>query len=267
MSASKIALVEQLESRRMFAVTPVSTGGSATGGGKVVVSGATLKITANPRTGSSVRVTTAEDGGVILVSFGGRQALAFDKGNLASIIFTGSRFQDRITIREEGGLIDIALIIRPGAGSDYVDLDRTLGRVFGDSGNDTLLGSAGDDVMSGGSGNDRIYGADGFDSLVGQGGNDDLRGDAQDDTLNGGSGNDLLDGGAGSDVLNGEGGSNRLVDRATRGELNIFYGGQGFNQIFGTTTDAYYNLDWWDDQVFFSKPLPVGGEGGGDGEE
>ena len=249
MSVGVIAGIEALESRRMFA------GGMSTAGGAAFIDGATLRIVADARRSTNVRITTEDDGETILVAINGRGAQAFSKETLASVLFTGGRGQDRVTVREDGGRIDLPLIIRTGAGGDYVDLDETEGRVAGGDGNDTLLGSSGDDRMDGEAGNDRVFGGRGFDLLRGGGGNDDIRGDDGDDTLIGERGNDVLDGGFGSDELDGGDGRNRLVDRARRGEFNIFYGGLGRNDIFRTTTDEFRDIDHWFDRVYLSRPL------------
>ncbi|MGY8667411.1 calcium-binding protein [Bradyrhizobium sp. UFLA05-109] len=82
-------------------------------------------------------------------------------------------------------------------GDDMISLDETNGalpaaRLFGGTGNDTLIG---------GSGNDQLFGGADNDTLIGKGGNDLLFGGAGNDTLTGGTGNDQMFGGAGNDRM------------------------------------------------------------------
>ncbi len=93
--------------------------------------------------------------------------------------------------------------------NDYLDLLKEKSRLYGGTGNDTLLASLGDDYLDGGVGNDdldgnfgddELYGGDGDDTLSGGDGNDTLYGGDGDDTLNSGAGNDILNGGIGNDT-------------------------------------------------------------------
>jgi Ca2+-binding RTX toxin-like protein len=242
------ATVEPLEGRLLLSST-----------GKVVLKGATLRITA-ASSGSAIFVTTADAGQTIRVAFGSGTPISFPKQSIASILIGGSRTQDRITVREEAGRIDLPLIIRSQGGSDYIDLDKSPGRIAAGDGSDTVLGSSGDDQIDGGKGSDNLFGGDGNDSIKGGNNGDDIRGDDGDDTLVGESGNDILDGGFGSDVLKGSSGNNQLTDYAREGEVNIFYGSfrqkSGGNIIFGTNTDSYYSIDFYYDKLYFKDPLP-----------
>lgn len=241
-------LIEALERRSLFAAAVPAS---------VALDGAVLNVRANSRLATVIEVTTEDSGGTIVLTVTGLSTQRFSRSDIASISIVGGNGRDRITVREEGGLIDLPMVIKAGGGADTVDLDYTPATVNGGSGNDTLLGSDGDDSLWGSDNNDRVYGGPGWDTLGGGSGNDDLRGDAGDDELRGERGNDSLDGGAGSDWLDGGEGSNRLVDRAASGERNTFYGSYyrdgARNSIYGSRSDDYYEIDWWYDRVYFSN--------------
>jgi serralysin len=103
-------------------------------------------------------------------------------------LFAGTG-DDSITIGGNGSTIEIGnlsgsglaadgLEIYGGAGSDVVDAgtaSRAL-RLFGETGNDTLIGEVGNDTLIGGSGNDLLDGGGGNDMLTGSAGLDTLTG-------------------------------------------------------------------------------------------
>jgi Ca2+-binding RTX toxin-like protein len=238
--------VETLEKRSLL---------SAAVGPVAYIDGATLRVLGDRRFGTVINVSTADEGDTILVRFGSQPTIEFSRDEVSAIRIEGGRARDRITVREDDGLLELPLSIAAREGNDYIDLDRSPAKAWGGPGNDTVLGSDGDDDLEGNENHDKVYGGPGDDTLKGFSGNDDLRGDGGQDELDGGSGNDNLDGGTGSDVLDGGTGFNRLVDRAARGELNIFYGGLGRNDIFGTTTDEYRDIDPWYDRVYTSRPI------------
>lgn len=79
-----------------------------------------------------------------------------------------------------------SIFIKAGAGDDSVKIDSgilTPARVFGNSGNDTLIGGSGADSLYGHAGNDALFGSAGNDTLVSIGGG--LR-----DSVTGGDGDD-----------------------------------------------------------------------------
>lgn len=242
-------LFETLERRALFAATVVPA--------SVGLDGATLEIRASPKVASVIEIHTDQEGQEFVVRVTGLSPQTFSRYDIASIHIVGSRGRDRITLREEFGLIDLPILIEAGSGNDYVDLDYSPATVRGGNGNDTLLGSDGDDVLNGNDQNDKVFAGPGDDTLGGGSGNDDLRADAGDDVLRGERGNDTLDGGSGSDWLDGGEGRNRLVDRAARGERNTFYGSfyrnDAQNRIYGSRSDNYYEIDWWYDRVYFSN--------------
>jgi Ca2+-binding RTX toxin-like protein len=245
MSALNFAF-ESLEPRKLFSAAP---------GALILLDGATLRVLGERNFSNAITVSTADDGDSVVVRLNGYDEVSFDRIDIASIVIEGGRRNDRITVREPEGRIDLPMTIRGGSGNDVVDLDFTPAIVDGGSGNDTLLGSDGDDTLHGGDNNDRVFGGPGDDTLGGGSGNDDIRGDDGDDQLRGERGNDTLDGGFGNDRLDGGVGSNRLVDRARPGELNVFFGGRGWNTIYGTTTDEFRNIDDYFDRVFLARPL------------
>lgn len=246
-----IAQVEELEHRRLFAVTP--TGPTA------FLDAGTLVVQGDRRRATVIRVDTADGGSTVVATANGTELGRFSKDVIVSLRINGGLGADRITVREDEGLFDLPIVIRASSGRDYIDLDRTAADAFGGPGSDTLLGSDGDDRLYGEGDNDRIFGGPGNDHLIGGKGNDDLRGDSGDDRLRGEDGDDNLDGGAGSDVLNGNRGRNRLTDRADRFEVNTFIGGGGRwgtrNIIQGTTTDDYEEISFFTDRITFSRPL------------
>lgn len=119
-----------------------------------------------------------------------------------------------------GGYNADDLLIRGGAGADFLSLSYTYGdkssRVFGDEGADTLTSYSGDDYLNGGTGFDRLRGNSGNDTLVGEDGNDRLFGGADNDRLKGGEGNDVLKGQDGRDVLIAGPGDDTLTGGAGR---------------------------------------------------
>lgn len=97
------------------------------------------------------------------------------------------------------------------AGNDHLDGQSGNDRIYGGSGDDILLGEMGNDVLRGGGGKDRLYGGGGNDKLSGNGGKDWLYGGPGDDVLRGGGGKDLLIGGGGDDKLTGGSGRDSFV--------------------------------------------------------
>jgi serralysin len=103
-------------------------------------------------------------------------------------LFAGTG-DDSITIGGNGSTIEIGnlsgsglaaggLEIYGGAGSDVLDAGTASQalRLFGETGNDTLIGEIGNDTLIGGSGNDLLDGGGGNDMLTGSAGLDTLTG-------------------------------------------------------------------------------------------
>lgn len=145
------------------------------------------------------------------------------------------------------------LVIRGGDGANVIDVSAYTGRtingatqayfprLYGGSGNDTLLGGAADDILFGEDGNDvivgnggddRISGGNGNDHITGSGGEDTLLGMAGDDKFFGGGDNDLILGGSGIDTLNGNSHPDRMA-----GHGNVI-GSNGIADTGNTSADS-----------------------------
>ena len=124
-------------------------------------------------------------------------------------------------------LADVKLL---GASPDYYDQPADYDqhtkigavRIYGSTGDDTLIGGSGDDLLRGGKGADILNGGAGADTLFG--GSDA-------DTLNGGDGKDLLIGGASDDLLSGGAGSDTVI----------------FELLNAADNDSGNGIDTWDD--------------------
>ncbi|MDO6797666.1 calcium-binding protein [Shimia thalassica] len=90
-------------------------------------------------------------------------------------------------------------------------------RIYGRSGNDSILAGAGNDSVGGGAGDDTIVGGTGSDTLTGNGGDDLISGGSIADLIFGGSGADFINGGFGNDLLNGGEGADRFFHAAVEG--------------------------------------------------
>ncbi|NOX74601.1 MAG: calcium-binding protein, partial [Alphaproteobacteria bacterium] len=74
-------------------------------------------------------------------------------------------------------------------------------KMYGGTGNDTIVAGSGSDTVHGGNGNDTITGGNGKDKLYGDDGNDVINGGGKSDTIYGGGGNDTLTGSSGADTF------------------------------------------------------------------
>ncbi len=129
-------------------------------------------------------------------------------GGAGTDLLDGGKGNDTADFASETGPLTINLAILgaqdTGAGLDtFVSIER----VFGGTGNDSLLGNSTRNLLRGGDGSDTLAGRAGADVLVGGTGDDRLSGGDDADTLNGGAGNDTLIGGTGADLFRGRGGS------------------------------------------------------------
>jgi Ca2+-binding RTX toxin-like protein len=113
----------------------------------------------------------------------------------------------------------------------------------GGTGNDTLWGNGGDDLLhahSDAAHGARLFGGSGQDTLIGGDGNDSLDGDIGDDSLDGGAGNDVLthqaDGG--SDTIAGGAGDDRFVITTQSDDVLQLDGGAG-NDAFVLSKSDY----------------------------
>ncbi|MDO6788464.1 hypothetical protein Q4589_12755 [Cobetia marina] len=161
----------------------------------VVVSGATLTITAsdggvmdNLAVNELLSTLTLNDGVVLNASL------------LNAINVTATDVYDASTTLTLNSLADVSVL----DGNDYLfssDGDDNLIDQSGLAVDVQLYGYAGADALTGGSGNDLIRGGDGNDIVNGGDGNDILFGGDDDDTLYGGAGTNIFDGGDGDDTL------------------------------------------------------------------
>lgn len=131
-----------------------------------------------------------------------------------------------------------------GAGNDmlYGNTSVTSGILAGDR----LNTSDDADVIHGGSGNDQIWAGVGVGRLFGDSGKDTLNGGNANDYLNGGIGDDVLNGGAGDDTLLGGGGNDVLVG-GVGNDLYVYTGletitenaAEGVDMVFVKNTSSY----------------------------
>ena len=182
-------MLENLENRRMLAMTSVLSGG-------------VLTITGSAGN-DSLYVSYQLAGNKINVN-DGFATKPFDGLAVKKIVVIGKEGHDSLWLSDNLGTIPSS--IDGGAGDD---------RLYSPGGNDTLVGGIGNDAINAGNGNDSIDGGDGNDLLNGGNGNDTIVAGAGNDTLNGHGGNDSLDGGLGADDLNGNEGTD-VVTYATR---------------------------------------------------
>ncbi|WP_052003613.1 calcium-binding protein [Microvirga sp. BSC39] len=142
---------------------------------------------------------------------------------------------------------DTGIIVRSGAGDDWISASNASDYLIGGSGTDVLQGLGGNDVVYGetnggiflpGNYSDAILGGDGNDALFGVAGADYISGDAGFDLLNGGTGNDSLFGGTGADTLEGGSGD------------DIIYGGSPIAPSFAAFGTISVNTLITDDSAF-----------------
>ena len=130
----------------------------------------------------------------------------------------------------------------------------SLPKVYGKSGNDTLIGTDEGEYLYGDDGNDVLYGGAGYDNLYGGAGNDILYGGTGGGILDGGAGKDILYGGAGSDDLDGGAGNDILYGYAGKDNLD---GGAGTDVLYGGADDDWMYGGAGNDTLY--------GEAGNDG--
>ena len=116
--------------------------------------------------------------------------------------------------------------------------------IGGDQDNDSISGGGGDDQLYGGTGEDTISGGIGNDFITGDDGNDSISGNEDNDVVYGGFGNDTISGDAGNDFLSGENGDDSLLGGAGEDELygiydnNSYTGGAGKDRFILSPGDA-----------------------------
>ena len=129
--------------------------------------------------------------------------------------------------------VEIDLAAGSGRNGDGAgDILRSIERVVGSRGGDTLLGSAARETLDAGLGNDIIDGREGADTLFGRDGADRLTGGGGDDQLFGGSGDDVLEAGPGRDRVDGGTGRDAVQFREQIAGARGFYdGGTGVDTL------------------------------------
>lgn len=120
------------------------------------------------------------DGNDTVFGLGGNDSIDGGAGN--DMIYGNTSVTSGILAGDRLNSSDDADVIHGGAGNDQIWAGVGVGRLFGDSGNDTLNGGIANDYLNGGVGDDVLNGGAGDDTLVGGGGKD---------VLAGGVGNDL----------------------------------------------------------------------------
>jgi autotransporter-associated beta strand protein len=176
--------------------TAVSGVISGTGSSLVKVGGGTLTLSgANTYTG----LTTVKDGALALTGSAATtqsSGLAIDAGatvNVTALIFAGTGVDAVVNKGTISGLV------RLGGGNDsFNGTGGSLAKVFGETGNDTLVGGSANDMLDGGADNDTLNGGAGAD------------------TLTGGLGNDIYVLANGSDVVSDAGGVDTASSTTTR---------------------------------------------------
>jgi len=178
-------VLENLENRRMFAMTSVLASGvltitGTTGNDNLYVS---YQLAGNKINVNDYSTTKQFDG------------LAVKK-----IVVIGKEGNDSLWVNSNIGTIPTS--IDGGAGDD---------RLYTPEGNDTLVGGLGLDILNSGGGADKLDGGDGNDQLNGGTGNDTLVGGAGNDTIHGNGNNDSIDGGLGADDMYGDDGTDTVT--------------------------------------------------------
>lgn len=145
---------------------------------------------------------------------------------------TYSRRDIGVSVSIGNGLAD------DGEAGELDNVDVSVEKVVGGSGDDTLVGSASNNTLTGNAGNDELFGGNGRDILQGGGGDDVLFGESGPDDLFGDAGLDSADGGPGNDNIFGGTAADSLT------------GGTGADSFFGEGgNDTFFNADAFSDTV------------------
>lgn len=184
----RTACVQPLEQRRLLAA------GAAISGGVLIVVGTDRNDVIELVRDSAKKKT------ITRVMING-QAFKFNQSNYTSVAVYGDDGNDRIVDRGNWKTLGAVgqLSIYGEGGNDRIDAYSNFGRLYGGSGNDSLVntgsgrmilsGSKGNDTLYGGSSNDTLFGGSGADLLDGRAGSRDLvtNGDPSDTTIRGNS--------------------------------------------------------------------------------
>ncbi|MEC8181426.1 MAG: calcium-binding protein, partial [Pseudomonadota bacterium] len=159
-----------------------------------------------------------------------------------------------------------------GAGNDTLDASGSRhgswwAKLYGGTGDDSIVGGHGRDTLGGGEGNDLLRGGANRDRLTG-GTGDDLMIDVGATWMFGGFGNDTLDasasthrshaadlnGGAGNDLVKGGAAADKLSGNA--GDDTVF-GGGGDDTMFGNQGDDFFNGGYGADNIDLGEDIPL----------
>jgi Ca2+-binding RTX toxin-like protein len=187
---------EALESRKLLAVTAVFA--PATGTLSVYGDSADNTIQLSRNAAGAILV----NGGAVNI-VGGAATVA----NTALMQVFGLSGDDLITLSEASGALPASKLYG-GSGNDTIIGGSAADQVFGQSGNDILQGKGGFDHLFGGSAEDTLTGGDADDQVFGQNGNDKMVWNPGDDT-------DLNEGGGGTDTVEVNGGGGAEVFTTT----------------------------------------------------
>jgi Ca2+-binding RTX toxin-like protein len=252
--------------------------------------------------GSNSRDVIAGGGGNDVLVGGGGDDLILGEGYIVwtrehlNVLQDWAAFTWGFTAGIQGNSLQIGLTSSPGTLAIWgPSSDPTIvegaDRIYGGTGNDTILAYGGEDFVRAGVGNDIVFGGSGSDTILGDAGNDILVGDEAidtagsdfidggvgDDQIAGGGGDDVLFGGdgvdtlrgddaaqggqgelAGSDYLNGEGGADTLIGGAGADQI---YGGADNDLIYGDYGTLLDGADAIDGEAGDDT---IDGGGGGD---
>jgi Ca2+-binding RTX toxin-like protein len=215
---------EQLESRRMFAVS-------------AFLSGTTIYVNGD---GADNSISVVREGANVAVR------TQYDWG-FGPIMATLLSVPDSSVSR---------IVARGGAGRDNISVSSAITKraeLYGDTGRDVITGGSGSNYIHGGADNDILYGgnnAAAFDEIYGGDGDDRLEGREGGDALYGEGGNDTLVGGNGWDYLRGGAGNDYLDMRGDTIGIDSGYGDDGYDTavcdwtwVIGGSSPGYQPVD------------------------
>ena len=142
-------------------------------------------------TGSDVREEVfSGTGDDTIRTHGGNDTVNIEGGD--NLVYLGDGI-DEVIVQDEKSSTDDVLTAYGEAGDDTLrGGNKTIDKLYGGAGNDSLHGLKNNDVLHGGDGDDRIFN---------DGGDDVVDGGAGTDTIHLGSGKDIITGGTGTDIF------------------------------------------------------------------
>ena len=157
--------------------------------------------------GNDVATASILNSSTIRVSFAVGGNFDFPRPNVGKLFFLGYAGDDTLT--------------------NNTDIQS---RMFGNSGNDTLIGGPNIDRLNGGPGNDILRGGNGADLLIGISGTDDIRGgEGADEIYGSATGPNLIFGDGGNDIIFG----GTQADEIHAGDgIDRVYAGSGNDRVY-----------------------------------